>query len=209
MTYLRFCTFASFLLVVLAPLRAVADEAPSTTDAAAPSAEPAVPAPPPPSERRTVALEVNVLWPFFPGGIGELRLMVPVVRTDERDFRGELVLGVYSDYASRIVRDDSHGKVANISGKIGWRQFFVYGLHAEVSANMGWRHESMRPPNNLTIDGFQIRVWTLAGYQHEFSRTIYANARAGVGLHAYRSDEYAYLEKKVAVGGDMNLGIRF
>lgn len=158
---------------------------------------------------RGFAIELNVLWPFFPGGITELRGLVPLVRTDKRDFRGELVVGVYSDFASHVIRDETHGKVANYSGKLGWRQFLVHGLHVEVGANAGWRHETQRPPDNVTIDAFQVRLWTLAGYQHEISRVLYVNARGGVGIHVYRSDEYAHLERKLAPGGDVNFGVRF
>jgi hypothetical protein len=165
------------------------------------------------SFRRGVALEVNVLWPFVPG-IFEARLMLPVWRASERDWRGELVTGAYADDASWLVRGDESGKVRNLSGKLGYRQFFVYGLHAEVSANIGWRHESDRPPSGTTvypptIDGFQTRLWVLAGYQYELSRALYVNARGGISINVYRSDAYAYLEKPVVPGGDVNVGVRF
>ena len=159
--------------------------------------------------RQRVGLEVNVLWPFFPGGISELRVVVPVLRRDRPSFHGSLVVGTYSDFASRVVRDDSYGKVANLSGKLGWRQYFVSGVHAELSANLGWRHEEHRPPDDLTVDGFQVRLWTLAGYEHALSERFYVNARGGVGFHIYRSDELAHLEKKLVGGGDLNLGVRF
>jgi hypothetical protein len=163
--------------------------------------------------RRGIGLEVNVLWPFVPG-IFEARLMVPVLRADRRDWRGEIVTGAYADNASWLVRGDESGKVRNLSAKLGYRQFFVYGLHAEVTANLGWRHESDRPPSGGTvyprdIDGFQTRLWVMAGYQIELSRALYANARGGVSVNLYRSDPYAYLEKPVVPGGDVNVGIRF
>lgn len=158
---------------------------------------------------RGVGLEVNMLWPFFPGGISEVRVMIPVVRTDRADFRGELVVGAYSDFATRVVRTSEHGKVAALAGKLGWRQFLVSGLHLEVSANLGWRHEENRPPDGVTIDGFAVRLWMLAGYQHEFTRVFYGNVRGGLGVHVYRSDAYASLERKLAPGADLNLGVRF
>lgn len=166
--------------------------APSVATAATPSA---------PSDR--VSIEVNVLWPFFPGGISEFRVVVPVAAG------GSLVVGAYSDFASRVVRDDSYGKVANLSGKLGWRQSVWRGVHVEASANLGWRHEERRPPNDVTVDGFQIRLWGLAGYTHDFSPRLYANARAGLGVHIYRSDELGDLEKKLVPGADLNLGVRF
>src|SRR5712692_1583162 len=69
------------------------------------SAEPSTPRPGAAAEDypRGLAGEVNVLWPFFPGGINELRLLVPVVRSDRASGRGEAVLGLYSDFASRLV----------------------------------------------------------------------------------------------------------
>jgi hypothetical protein len=152
---------------------------------------------------RGIGVETNVLWPFFPGGISEFRLLVPITGS------GELVLGVYSDYASRVVRDETYGKVANYSAKLGWRQMLYRGFHVETTLNAGWRHEEERPPDNITVDGFQIRIWGLAGYQHAFSRHFYGNVRGGLGVHVYRSDELAHLEKKLVPGADVNLGVRF
>ncbi|HEY5937011.1 MAG TPA: hypothetical protein VIU61_20315 [Kofleriaceae bacterium] len=206
-------------LIVITPLLASAEPVPATEPA--PVGRRAIAATEPvvreeiverePTEplRHRVGLEVNVLWPFFPGGISELRVVVPVVRRDERSFHGALVVGAYSDFASRVVRDDSYGKVANLSGKLGWRQYLIAGLHAEVSANLGWRHEEHRPPDDITVDGFQIRLWMLAGYEHALSSRFYVNARGGVGVHVYRSDELAHLEKKLVGGADLNLGVRF
>ncbi|MFZ5890467.1 MAG: hypothetical protein ACOY0T_05305 [Myxococcota bacterium] len=157
---------------------------------------------------RGVGFEVNVLWPIFPGGISEFRLLVPVLRPNRRDFRGELVLGTYADFASRVIRDEQDGKVRNLSAKVGFRQFFVYGTHVEVSANLGWRNETARPDGE-SYDAFHTRIWFLAGYQHEFSRMFYANARGGLGVHLYRSDRFAAEERQLAPGADLNLGVRF
>jgi hypothetical protein len=162
--------------------------------------------------RRRVALEINLLWPVVPG-IFEARLMAPILRTDQRDWRGEIVTGAYADYASWLIRDETSGKVRGFAGRIGYRQFFAYGLHTEVSFTLGWRHEEDRPASGDTvfprdIDGFQTRLWVLAGYQYELSSVLYVNARAGISLNVYRSDAYAYLEKQVVPGGDVNLGVR-
>jgi hypothetical protein len=194
------------LVILFAPTPAVAGPvvAAATEPALAEEAEPVAD-----TTRQRIGLEVNVLWPFFPGGISELRVVVPVLRRDERSFHGGLVVGAYSDFASRVVRDDSYGKVANLSGKLGWRQYLVKGLHVELSANLGWRHEEHRPPDDVTVDGFQIRLWTLAGYEHALTPRFYVNARGGLGIHVYRSDELAHLEKKLVPGGDLNLGVRF
>jgi hypothetical protein len=163
--------------------------------------------------RRRAAFEVNVLWPFVPG-VFEVRVMIPVLRPDRQDWRGEIVTGAYADYANWVVRGDDSGKVRNLSGKLGYRQFLVEGLHVEVSANLGWRHEEHRPSSGSTvfppdIDGFQTRLWLYAGYQLDFSRSVYANVRGALGVNLWRSDAYAYLEKEITGGADVNIGFRF
>jgi hypothetical protein len=104
--------------------------------------------------------------------------------------------------------------VFQYAGKLGYRQYFTHGLQAELSANVGLRHEEDRPPADgmtypPTIDGFLIRLWGLVGYQYDFSRVLYANARGGLSVNIYRSDAYAYLEKQLVPGVDINLGVRF
>lgn len=188
----------------LAPAFAWAQEpGPPVAAVIAPSAgEPAT------APRRGVGLELNMLWPFFPGGITELRLMVPVLRPRHDDFRGELVVGTYADFASRVVRDEGDGKVRTLAAKLGFRQFFVAGTHLEISANFGWRNEVERP-DGASYHAFHTRVWFLGGYQHDFSPRFYGNARAALGVHVYRSDRFAAEEKKLVPGADLNLGVRF
>src|SRR5437879_4901703 len=93
---------------------------------------------------RGLGFEVNVLWPFVPGGISEFRLLIPVLEGQgtAQDGRGDIVLGLYSDFASRLVRPPEAGKVAYYAGKLGYRQTWAYGLQLEPSLNIGWRSES-------------------------------------------------------------------
>lgn len=165
--------------------------------------------PPEASSVHRPSLELNVLWPFFPGGITELRFLAPVSRPHEDTMRGALVVGVHTDFASRVVRDETHGKVAFLAAKLGWREYLISGFHVEATFNIGWRHEAMRPPNDETFDGFQVRLWTNAGYEHQLSARFYANVRAALGIHVYRTGPYADLEKTFAGGADLNLGVRF
>jgi hypothetical protein len=158
---------------------------------------------------RHVAFEVNVLWPFFPGGIVDLKAIVPLLLPDRGDWRGELVAGLHSDFGWRSVRDDDAGNVAFLGLKIGWRQFLVYGLHLDVTANLGWRHQEHNPWDNETIHAFQGRFWGFAGYQHELTRQVYVNVRGGIGIHLFRTDRFADREKIFVPAGDLNLGFRF
>jgi hypothetical protein len=133
--------------------------------------------------------EVNILWPFFPGGISEFRLLVPLWGEAE-SLRTDAVIGLYSDFASRVVRDHKDGKVRNLSAKLGLRQFFWQGIHAEASVNLGWRNEVERPDGE-SYHAFQARLWLYAGYQHD------------------RSDRFASEERPFVMGGDLNLGVHF
>jgi hypothetical protein len=157
---------------------------------------------------RSVGLEANVLWPIFPGGISELRLMIPVLNSDRQDFRGELVVGTYADFAHRVVRKADAAKTGVLAAKLGYRQFLWSGTHLEASINAGWRRETQRADGEQ-IDALQARLWLLAGYQYDFDRRFYANARGGGGFHLYRSDRFASEERFFVAGADLNLGVRF
>src|SRR5262245_12072949 len=74
------------------------------------------------------AFEVNVLWPFFPGGLTDFKLLAPMFRADQEDFRGEAVIGLHSDFGWRVIRETNYGQVAILAAKVGYRQFFVSGF---------------------------------------------------------------------------------
>ncbi len=164
------------------------------------------------SDLKMESFEVNLLWPFYPGGISEFRYLIPIGKSSSfQDGRvGKLVLGLYSDYASKVVRTDEYGKVSLLAFKFGYRYYFMSGWQVEISNNLGWRQERNRPGvDKENIEGISSRLWTMFGYEHSLSPLFYLNYRLGVGVHLYRSDEYSHLEKKNVAGGDVNLGIRF
>jgi hypothetical protein len=188
-----FVVLASFLALTSLSTAALAQT--HAADAAEPSAAPAP------------AFEVNVLWPFFPGGISELKLVLPAVHRTERDWRGDLVLGLHSDFATRIVRpSDQYGRVSILATKLGYRQFLLSGLHLEAAVNAGWRHEENNVWDGTTIDGFSARLWVMAGYQHDLGSRAYFNVRGGIGPHLVRTGPFAEKERKMTGGGDVNLG---
>lgn len=152
------------------------------------------------------AFEVNVLWPFFPGGMSELKLLFPVVQAREQ--HGELLFGLHSDFGWRFVREKNAGNVAFLAGKLGYRQFFIAGLHAEVSVNAGHRQQRNNPYDGSTLNSFAGRLWGLVGYQWTLNETVYLNARGGGGLHLFRTDRFASTERTFAPAGDVNLGFR-
>lgn len=190
----RLALVSAVIVSFVAP--AARAQSPAATVAAAPA--------------RAPAFEVNVLWPFFPGGLTELKVLVPVVGRHRAGGRGELVLGLHSDFATRFVRaDERYGKVSILAAKLGYRQFVVSGLHLDVTVNAGWRHEVHNVWDGTTLDAFSARLWVMAGYQHDFNARIYANARGGLGIHLVRTDRFAAKERQRVPAGDVNLGFRF
>jgi hypothetical protein len=145
-----------------------------------------------------VAGEVNVLWPLI--GISQLKAIIPVSTS------GELVTGLYADYA-QIVRPNA-GKVALIAAIAGWRQFLYRGLHAELTATIGVRHEMNHPGDGMTLNDGYVRAWPMLGYQLDISPRIYVNARGGVGVLVYRQSHWSE-ERKLAPGADINVGVWF
>jgi len=146
------------------------------------------------------AAEVNVLWPVL--GISELKVLVPVTRPGT--FRGEVVLGTYLDYAQAI----RSGRAFIIAALPGYRQFLGSGLHVELCATIGVRHETDHPGDGATLNDAYVRAWPTVGYQLELSPRFYANARAMVGILVYRQSHQDE-EKKLAPAGDLNVGVRF
>lgn len=211
---MRPCPRLSPIAVVLLSLGPLSASAHAETEL--PSSSAATPASRPESLpqtaplRRPAAFEANLLWPLFPGGLSELKLLLPVWRATETNGQGELLVGTYSDFATRFVRaDDKYGKVSILAALLGYRQFLISGLHVEAAATPGWRHEEHNVWDGGTLDGFTVRLWLMGGYQYEWSRRVYLNARGGAGIHLYRSDRFAAHERKLAPAGDLNLGLRF
>ncbi|MEQ1567533.1 MAG: hypothetical protein ABMA64_17965 [Myxococcota bacterium] len=161
---------------------------------------------------RDPALEVNVLWPFFPGGISDVKLVAPLLRPQQDAGRGEGIAGLHSDFGwGPLTRPvDSYGKVRFLGVKLGWRQFVAWGLHLDLTANVGWRHEEGNVYDGTTLDSLNARAWTFAGWQVDLTERVYTNVRGGVGVHLIRvGDPYADTERPLAPGGDWNIGVRF
>ena len=151
---------------------------------------------------RRPAAEFNLLWPFI--GISEMKLLLPVV--GGMDQRGEVLFGAYLDYA-QVVRPDA-GKAFILAPIIGYRQFVAYGVHAELAAVAGVRHESHHPGDGATLNDFYVRAFPGVGYQWEGSPRFYFNVRLRLGVLVYRQT-HAAEERKLAPAPDVNVGFRF
>ncbi len=152
------------------------------------------------------ALEANVLWPFFPGGFTDVKLLLPAFGHGEQ--RGEVVIGLFSDFSWRARPKDA-GKVGFLAVKLGYRQFLWSGLHLEAVFNNGWRQERDNPHDGTTLNGFAVQFWSFAGYQMDLSKQWYANSRVGVGSRVWRSDRFGDRGQRWIPVADINFGLRF
>jgi hypothetical protein len=155
------------------------------------------------------ALEADLLMPFL--GITYAKVLVPVVRARERTFRGELMLGPYTDFAwGPISRPaDQYGKVWLLGVRPGYRQYLAYGFFVDTSLVVGWRHEEQDLHGGGTLNGFYGRLWADAGWQVDVTARTFVNARGGVGLILWRTDAYGSTEKRWEPELDVDVGLRF
>lgn len=156
------------------------------------------------AEPARAGVEVNVLWPFYPGGMFDARVTLPGLTST-----GLVVLGARSDY-NQSLRDDE-GQSFQLYAKLGYRQFFTRGLHAEIVTETGWDHLAHGPGAmfDRSEDGLAVVLWAFAGYQRPLGDRFYANARVGTGYMAYHSNEWPGIVRGPVPAADINLGVTF
>jgi hypothetical protein len=155
------------------------------------------------------AFEVNLVQPFL--GITDAKVLVPVARTTSHVFRGELMLGAYTDYAwgpiSRPVND--YGKVWLLGVRPGYREYLAYGFFVDASMVVGLRHEEHNTRDDSTLNGFYGRLWANAGWQVDVTERAFLNVRGGAGVIVFRTDKYGSTEKTWQPAADIDVGLRF
>jgi hypothetical protein len=155
------------------------------------------------------ALEINVLQPFL--GITDDKILLPVARRAQRTFRGELMLGTYTDFAWGPVSRpaSSYGKVWIIGVRPGYREYLAYGFFVDASIVVGWRHEEQDIHDGGTLNGFYGRLWANAGWQVDLPRRTFVNLRGGAGVILFRTDRYGSTERLFQPAADIDFGVRF
>ncbi len=119
----------------------------------------------PVDHQTTVLIETSVLWPaMFGGRLYTGRVMVPLF--ERGTFRGQLLTGI--QFRLPEVRPDE-GTFSEVSARVGWRQYFIQGLHGEVSMGLGvgmTRNAAFdgRNANSLDLEavatmGYELRIW--------------------------------------------------
>jgi hypothetical protein len=155
------------------------------------------------------SFEANLVQPFL--GIVDDKLLIPVSRADHATFRGELMAGIYTDFAwGPISRPaDQYGKVWILGARPGYREYLAHGFFVDSSIVVGWRHEVHDVHDGGTLDGAYGRLWADAGWELALTPRTSLNLRGGLGLIIFRTDRYGSTEKMWQPAGDLDLRVRF
>ena len=149
------------------------------------------------------------MQPFL--GIVDDKVLVPVSRAGAGTFHGELMLGIYTDFAwGPISRPaDNYGKVWILGARPGYREYLVDGLFVDTSIVVGLRHEVHDIYDGGTLDGGYGRLWLDGGYELPITEHAALNVRGGIGRILFRTDRYGSTEKPWQPAGDLEIRVRF
>jgi hypothetical protein len=138
------------------------------------------------------AIEVNVLWPIFPGNA----YRVHYTRTlwQKNTLRGDLITGLSAD----LPRDrETEGRFADYSVVTGYRQYLWKGLHVEFLQTTGLGILQNHVTTGKTYHSFDWLVSGYAGYKYDIPRSrFYALAQFGVANVIYKSNPWPIYETK-------------
>lgn len=165
-------------------------------------------------DQRKWGIEVNVLWPIFPGNL--YRVQATRILWQKNKLRGDLILG-----GNTIISDkrEEEGTFSDYSLVTGYRQYFGKGLHLELTQQTGFGNLKNHVTTGKEYNSFDYGMQLLAGYKFNIPRSrFYTAVQMGLGRTIYQSDPWPIyedetLEKVVGnetifVGGVL-VGIRF
>lgn len=155
--------------------------------------------------KQPLSLELNLAWPFL--GISEARLLVPLYEASE--LRGKLVTGIHLDFMQ--LGRETQGQFRNYAVKLGYRQYFWRGLHAELASNLGWVHLTNNPVSGGDYDALGLSGWLHVGYEWTLGDTFYINARPTLGYRILNNGAWPNSPTSPLINGfvDVNLGMKF
>jgi opacity protein-like surface antigen len=150
--------------------------------------------------------EVNLLTPFFPGGLFEARVLFRLWQAG--DFRGEAFLGAHSDFSN--TRRDTEGDRFDMGPQLGYRQYVWKGLHAELYMNAVYAEVHADLADGKNHASFVLLAGALAGYRFDLGERFYVMVQAGVAGRFFYSNPWPHPagEGILPLGG-LLLGVKF
>jgi hypothetical protein len=164
--------------------------------------------------RKKWGVELNILWPFYPGNIYKGQVTLETWR--KKDFAGDIYLGFHiRPFEFR----EKEGDFANYALTFGYRQFLWKGLHVELYNAFGPGFN-----RNNAIDGKDYLSWDyeiggFVGYRYEFLRkrdekrvSPYISTQHGVLYLLGQTNPHPikdFMGEIPIYAGTLNIGIKF
>lgn len=159
------------------------------------------------------AVEIDALWPFFPGAF---RAHYTRTLWKKGNLRGDLLVGANIDFPADR---ETEGRFADYSLVTGYRQYLWRGLHVEFNQTTGLGVLQDHVTTGETYRSFDWLMTGYIGYRFDFGKSNwYLLPQFGIAGVVYKSNPWPIykdetLEKEVGEQpfslGALRLGFRF
>ncbi|MCB9245046.1 MAG: hypothetical protein H6606_01335 [Flavobacteriales bacterium] len=161
-------------------------------------------------------VELNLLWPIFPGNIYKGQVTYETWRTDQ--LAGDVYLGFHIRPFEFRERE---GDFSNYALTFGYRQFIWERLHLELYQAFGPGFNRNNAIDGKNYNSWDYEVGFLAGYRYEFKTiekkdgkkiTPYLSSQHGMFYLAAQSNPHPIVDfegERPFYVGTLNLGVRF
>lgn len=158
------------------------------------------------------AIEVNALWPVFPGNLYSARVLRQVYSNEKTS--GEAYLGfLHRPFEFR----EAEGNFSNSAVIFGYRQYIWKGLNAELYNALGPGKIRNSVVNGLDYNSTDYEIGMLIGYRIQFFQSkrtpLYINLMPlGFAYVAAQSDPHPIIgqtKESAIYFGKIQVGIRF
>ncbi|MEX1188455.1 MAG: hypothetical protein WED33_04300, partial [Bacteroidia bacterium] len=159
-------------------------------------------------------VELNLLWPIFPGNIYKGQVTYETWR------KKELVGDVYLGFHIRPFEyRETEGDFSNLALTFGYRQFLWKGLHLELYQAFGPGFNRTNVIDGKDYDSWDYEIGGMVGYRWEFLKnrnekkvSPYISTQHGMFYLAAQSNPHPIKDfsgEKPFYVGTLNFGIKF
>lgn len=161
-------------------------------------------------------VEINLLWPIFPGNIYKGQITYETWR--KKELAGDVYVGFHiRPFEFRI----DEGDFANYALTFGYRQFVFKGLHFEVYQAFGPGFNKNNAITGKNYSSWDYEVGLLGGYRWEFlspekrnnaKMSPYVSTQHGLFFLAAQTNPHPIVNftgEKPFYVGTLNFGVKF
>lgn len=130
-----------------------------------------------------VGIEASALWPIFPGNLLLVRAAIPLSGPN-----GELLLGIQGHVPHDRAEE---GRFSSLAAQVGWRQHFLWGLHADAVVNAGLGRLRDATVGGGDYDSFDVELMATLGWRFGVGPLYAVLQPVGLGAVVYKSKPWA------------------